>query len=102
MLRKVLTNLADTLLTEKKPLTKNVEKGTDELADTLFYENKSSTNNVEKGTNVLADTLLMEKKYSTVDVDKDTDELAFMKQKVNEIRRKGLDQFEGQSIRSKG
>ena len=49
----------------------------------------------------LADTLLMENKYSTKDVDKGTDELVFMKQKVNTISRKGLDQFEGQFIGSK-
>ena len=44
----------------------------------------------------------MDNKYSTKDVDKGNDELSFMKQKVNTIRRKGLDQFEGQSIGSKG
>ena len=45
---------------------------------------------------------LMENKYSTKDVDKGTDELADMKQAVVTIRRKGLDQFEGQSKRSEG
>ena len=40
----------------------------------------------------------MEKKSSTKDVDNGTDELAYMKQAVNTIFRKGLDQFEGQSI----
>ena len=40
----------------------------------------------------------MKKKSSTKDVDKGTDELADMKQKVNTIFRKVLDQFEGQSI----
>ena len=85
----------------KKSLTKNVDKGTDELADTLFSEKKSSTKNIEKGTDVLADTLLMEKRYSNFDVDKGTEELSSMKQKVNTILRKGLDQFEVQSIGSK-
>ena len=94
--------LVTTPSSEKKSLTKDVEKGTDELADTLLMEKKSLTKNVEKGTDELESTLFMEKKYSTKDVDKGTDELALMKQKVNTIRRKGLDQFEGQSIRSKG
>ena len=40
----------------------------------------------------------MEKKYSTKDNDKITDELAFMKQKVNTISRKGLYKFEGKYI----
>ena len=44
----------------------------------------------------------MEKKYSTKDIDKITDELAFMKQKVNTISRKGLYKFEGKYIESKG
>ena len=44
----------------------------------------------------------MEKRYSIKDVDKGADELAFMKQKVKTIRRKGLNQFEGQYIGSKG
>ena len=44
----------------------------------------------------------MGKESPTFDVNKGTDELAFMKQKVNTICRKGLDQFEGQSILSKG
>ena len=82
---------------EKKSSTKNVEKGTDELEYTLLSEKKSSTNNVQKGTDKLTDTLLMEKKLSTKDVDKGTDKLAFMKQKVNTIVRKGLNQFGGQS-----
>ena len=43
----------------------------------------------------------MEKKYLTKDVDKGTDELAYMKQSVVTIRRKGLDQFEVQSKGSK-
>ena len=94
--------MADALWSEKKSLTKDVEKGTDELADTLLMEKKSLTKNVEKGTYELESTLLMEKKSSTKDVDKGTDELAFMKQKVNTICRKCLDQFEGQSIGSKG
>ena len=65
-------------------------------------ENKSSTKNAEKGTDELANALFMDKKPSTFDVDKGTDELAFMKQKVNTIHRKGLNQFEGQSTGYKG
>ena len=65
-------------------------------------EKKSLTKDVYKVTDELADTLLMEKKYSTKYVDKGTDELAYMKQKVKTIFRKGLEQFEGLSIRSKG
>ena len=87
---------------KKKSSTKNVEKGTDELADTLLMDKKSSTNNVEKGTDELTDMLLMENKSSTKDVDKGTDEFEFTKQKVNTIKRKGLYQFEGQYIGSKG
>ena len=45
---------------------------------------------------------LMENKYATNDIDKGTDKLADMKQAVVTIRRKGLDQFEGQSSGSKG
>ena len=93
---------ADTLLMEKKSSTKNVEKGTGELADTLLMGKKSSTKNVEKGTDEFSDTLFMETKYPTKDVDKGTYKLEFMKQKVNTILRKGLDQFLGRSIGSKG
>ena len=45
---------------------------------------------------------LTEKKSSTKDVEKGTDELTDMKQKVNTICKKGLDQYEGKSIKSKG
>ena len=50
----------------------------------------------------MADTLLFEKKSLTKDVEKGTYELAFNKQKVNKSLRKGLNQFEGQSIGTKG
>ena len=60
---------------------------------TPLSQKKSSTNYVEKGNNTLADTLLTEKKYPTKNVDKCTDELANMKQAMNKIRRKVLDQF---------
>ena len=73
-----------------------------ELVTTPFSEKKSLTKDVEKGTDKLADILLMEKKYSTRDVDKGTDELTDMKQAANKIHRKGQDQFEGQSSGSKG
>ena len=73
-----------------------------ELVTTPFSEKKSLTKDVEKGTDKLADILLMENKYSTRDVDKGTDELADMKQAANKIHRKGQDQFEGQSSGSKG
>ena len=63
------------------------------LSDSLLTENKSSTNDVEKGTDKLADNLFMKKESSTKDVDKGTDELADMKQKVNTIFRKGLYQL---------
>ena len=95
-------DLADTLLMEKKYCSKNFEKGTDKWADTLLMEKKSSSKNIEKGTDELAYTLLAEKKSSTNDVDKGTDELEFMKQKMDSIRRKGLDKFEGQYIVSNG
>ena len=49
----------------------------------------------------MADTLLSEKKSLTLDVYKGTDELEFIKQKVNTICRKGLDQFDGQYTRTK-
>ena len=51
--------LADTILSEKKPSTKNVERGTDELTYTLQSENKSLTKNVETGTDEFSDTLCM-------------------------------------------
>ena len=41
--------------------------------------------------------LLSDNKYLTKDVEEVTDELAFKKQKVNTICRKGLNKFEGQS-----
>ena len=94
--------MADTLLVEKKSLTKNVDKGTDEFSDKILSVKKSSTTNVDKGTDELANTLFINKKFSTKDVDKGTDVLVFMAQKVNTILRKGLDQFEVQSIVSKG
>ena len=53
-------------------------------------EKKSLTKNVEKGTDELESTLFMEKKYSTKDVDKGTDELALMKKKVNTISQEGF------------
>ena len=56
---------------------------------------------MDKGTNELVYTQLSENISSTFDVDKGTDELAFMKQKVNTILRKALNQFEGQSTRTK-
>ena len=64
-------------------------------------EKKSSTKDVKKGTDKLSDMLLMEKKYSTKDVDKVTDYLAYIKQAVTTIIRKGLYQFEGQYSGSK-
>ena len=39
---------------EKKLLTKDVDKGTDELADMPFMEKISSTKDVDKGTDELA------------------------------------------------
>ena len=94
--------LAYRLLFEKKSLTKKYEKGTDELADTLLSEKKTSTNMVDKCTCEKADTLLSGKKHLTKDVEKGTYELVFKKQKVHTIRRKGLNQFEGQSNGNQG
>ena len=51
-----------TPFSEKKSLTKDVEKGTDKLTDTLLTENKSLTKNVEKGSDELADKILSENK----------------------------------------
>ena len=89
-------------MSEKKSLTKKVEKGTDELADTLFSEKKSLTKKEVKGTDKLADTLLSEKKSPTLDVDKGTYKLEFIKQKVKTFCRKGLNLFEGPSTGTKG
>ena len=97
MLKKGTDEFADTILSENKSLTKKDEKGTDELSDTLLSEKKISTKKVKKGTDEKAYPLLFEKKPFTKGVDKVTDELAFKKQKVHLIRRKGLNQFEGQS-----
>ena len=83
-------------------MTKKYEKGTDELADTLLSEKKTSTKKVEKSTDENSYALLYEKKPLTRDVEKGTDELAFKKQKVHTIRRKGLNQFEDQSTRTQG
>ena len=69
----------------------------EEVVMTPLSEKKSSTKDVEKGTDAFTDTILIEKKSSTEDVEKVTDEFSDIKQAVNTIRRKGLDQFEGQS-----
>ena len=42
--------MRNTLLGEKKSLTKDAGKGTEKLADTLLSEEKISTNNVENVT----------------------------------------------------
>ena len=83
-------------------MTKKDDKVTDELADTILSENKTSTNKVEKSTDEKAGTLFSEKKPLTKDVEKGTDELAFNKQKLNKIHRKGLNQFEVQSTGTQG
>ena len=83
-------------------MAKKDEKGIDELSDTLLFEKKCLTKKVEKVTDEFADTLLSEKKSLTKDVEKGANELAFKKQKVYTIRRKGLNQFKGQSTRTKG
>ena len=67
-------------MSEKKSLTKKVEKGTDELADTLFSEKKSRHRATSSGT------------YK----------LEFIKQKVKTFCRKGLNLFEGPSTGAKG
>ena len=67
----------------------------EEVVTTPFSEKKSLTKDVEKGTDKLEYMLLMEKKSSTKDFDKGNDELTYMKQAVNKIHRKSLDQFEG-------
>ena len=73
----------------------------EEVITTPFPEKKSSTKDVDEGTDELSDMPLTEKKYSTKDVDKGTDEFSDMKQAVVTIRRKCLDQFEGQYSGSK-
>ena len=70
----------------------------EEGVTTPLSEHKSSTKYVEEGTDVLEYMPLMENKSSTNNVDKGTDELADMKQSVVTTRRKGVNQFEGQSI----
>ena len=72
------------------------EQSTSELADTLLSEKKTSTMKVEKGTDKKADRQLSEKKSLTKYVKKGTDKLAFKKQNVHAMRREGLNQFEGQ------
>ena len=67
------------------------------VGTTLFPDKKYLTKDSEKGIEELADTLLSENQSSTKDVEKVTDELECKKQKVNTIRRKGLNKFEGQS-----
>ena len=68
----------------------------------LLVEKKSLTKDSEKVTDKLVDKLFSEKKSSTLDVDKGTDELKFMKQKLNKIFKKDLNQFEGQSTGTQG
>ena len=72
------------------------------MVTTPLLEKKSLTKDVDKGTDELADTPLLEKKYSTKNIDTGTDELADMKNAVVTICRKGLDKFQGQSKGSTG
>ena len=65
----------------------------EEVVTTPLSEKKSSKKDVEKGTDELTHTLLIEKKISTKDVEKVAYELADMKQAVNTILKKGLDQY---------
>ena len=74
----------------------------EEVVGMPLSEKKSPTKDIDRGTDELVDIPLMEKKSSTKYVDKGTDELADMKQAVITIRRKGFDQFEGQSKGSTG
>ena len=64
-------------------MTEKDNRSTDELADTLLSEKKTLTKEVEKCTDENTDTQLSEKKYLTKYVKKGTDELAFKKQKVH-------------------
>ena len=73
-----------------------------EVVTTLLLDKKPPTKNVDKVTDELSDTPLLEKKSSTKDVDKHIDELADTKNAVVTIRRKGLDKFEGQYKLSTG
>ena len=59
------------------------------MVTTPLSEKKYLTKDVDKGTDKLADMLLTENKYSTKDVYKGTDELVDMKQSVNKFFRKG-------------
>ena len=59
------------------------EQSISELADTLLSEKKTLTKEVEKCTDEKTDTQLSEKKYLTKYVKKCIDELAFKKQKVH-------------------
>ena len=71
------------------------------MVTTPLSEKKSLTKDVDKGTDKLADMLLTENKYSKKDVYKGTDELVDMKQSVKMFSGR-VDQFEGQSSGSKG
>ena len=51
--------MVTTPFSEKKPSTKDVEKGIEELADTLLSEKKSSTKDFEKSIDELLDTLFI-------------------------------------------
>ena len=86
-----------TTLSEKKSLTKDVEKGIEEFSDTLFYEKKSSTKDVDKGTDELSDKILYEKKSWTKNFEKGTDEfsdkLFFEKKPSTKNVEKGTDEF---------
>ena len=66
------------------------------MVATPLLEKKSLTKDYDKGTDELVDTPLLEKKPPTKDVDKGTDKLEDMKKAVVTICRKGLDKFEGQ------
>ena len=67
----------------------------EEVVTTSFLEKKSLTKDVDKGTDELADTPLSEKKSSTNYVDTGTDEFSDMKKAVVKIRSKCLEIFEG-------
>ena len=72
------------------------------MVTTPLLEKKPSTKDVDKGTDELEDTPLSEKRSLTKDVDKGNHESADIKKEVVTILRKVLYKFEGQSKGSTG
>ena len=82
-------------------MTKNVDKGTDELTDTLLSEKNPRQRRSRRLLMNWQIHYCLRINLQILMLKKGTSELAFMKKRVNTIRRKVLNRFEGQSTGTK-